>query len=536
MVAIVGAMLTLVIAAWSQNLVEQRTHERFARLADQTVLNTQNRLDTYVALLNGASGLFSASDEVTEAEFARYAAQLELERRYPGVQGLGYAARIDRRAPRHPGRMLSALPAGVRPWPGPSPESAIVYLLPKDRRNRAALGFDMMSEPIRREAMDRARDLGVPAASGRVVLVQELDHDKQPGFLIYTPVYARGSTPETVADRRADLIGWVYSPFRAHDLFRQVFAGTGLLDQVDVEVFDAAAGEAGLLFSSPTVESRRPSRFRVERRLDVAGRTWVMQLRANEGFPAPPWWRTALPILLAGFALTATSAAAARAQANGLARAQAAETEALRAKSKAEFLLREVNHRVANSLQLVSSLVALQAEAVKDPGARAALQDTRARILAVGRVHQRLYGDDGAGHVDLKAYLQHLVVELAESLEGAGPRLQFRGEREVLVDADMAVGVGVAVAELVTNAAKYAYPDGRPGEIRVRLEPHGPRLEVCVEDDGVGMAPGAKPAGSGLGMKVVRAMAADLTADLEVGSGPDGGLRVSLIFVPKRQG
>jgi CHASE1-domain containing sensor protein len=87
-----------------------------------------------------------------------------------------------------------------------------------DRRNRAAIGYDMFTDPTRRATMERARDSGQPAASGIVTLVQELDADKQPGFLIYVPVYD-GPTPRRIDRRRARLRGFVYSPFRAGDLF-----------------------------------------------------------------------------------------------------------------------------------------------------------------------------------------------------------------------------------------------------------------------------------------------------------------------------
>src|SRR5205814_5842056 len=100
---------------------------------------------------------------------------------------------------------------------------SITFLEPLDKRNAAALGYDMYTEPVRREAMDAAWTNGALAASGKVRLVQEIGGPEQAGFLVYLPVYNNRRTPPTVAERKADLYGFVYAPFRADDLLHAVF-------------------------------------------------------------------------------------------------------------------------------------------------------------------------------------------------------------------------------------------------------------------------------------------------------------------------
>lgn len=196
---------------------------------------------------------------------------------------------------------------------------------------------------------------------------------------------------------------------------------------------------------------------------------------------------------------------------------EAAERELRRSRDELErlaarqsLLLREVNHRVANSLQLIGSLLELQARRVRDPDARAVLRAAVERVDAVGRVHRRLYTSDDVEHVRMDQYLAGLVEELRRSV-GAEEALRpiFLSADPVAVETDRAVSIGLIVNEWVTNAVKYAYAPGTPGEIRVSF--HGAEnapKRLVVEDDGAGQpgdAPG--PRGSGLGGLIVDAMA-----------------------------
>ena len=198
-------------------------------------------------------------------------------------------------------------------------------------------------------------------------------------------------------------------------------------------------------------------------------------------------------------------------------RRQAADAEdALRAgNQRLQALLREVNHRVANSLQLVSAFVQFQAAALDDEVARAALRDTQRRIEAVGQIHRRLYTSDDVQSVDMAAYLDALVHELQESWGGAlGARLKLTAE-PIRLATDRAVSLGVIVNELITNACKYAYAPGEEGEVRVSLvHADEGKLRLTVEDDGRGLASGAAAQGTGLGARVIRAMADSLGAEL----------------------
>jgi two-component sensor histidine kinase len=201
-----------------------------------------------------------------------------------------------------------------------------------------------------------------------------------------------------------------------------------------------------------------------------------------------------------------------------------AEEDLRRSNERLEALLREVNHRVANSLQLVSALVHMQSSALTDPGAKAALDDTQRRIVAVAQVHRSLYSGEGVETVAMDDYLAALLAELEQAWSTpAAPRTLRLDSEPIEMATDRAVSLGVIVNELVSNACKYAYAPGLPGEVRVSLQREGAgTFRLCVEDDGCGIDPAAAPRGTGLGTKVIRAMAKSLQAKLDYDAGHRG--------------
>lgn len=192
-----------------------------------------------------------------------------------------------------------------------------------------------------------------------------------------------------------------------------------------------------------------------------------------------------------------------------------AEAELRASNARLEAMLSEVNHRVANSLQLVSAMIGLQKGVMTDAHAREALEDTQRRIRAIAQVHRRLYTANDVEQVDLRDYLGALVEELGESWSSdALPRTLTLTAEPIRVKTDRAVSIGVIVTELVTNACKYAYP-GAAGEVRISVAQGDGHCLLAVEDDGCGMAADQKPQGTGLGAKLIRAMAQSLQTVVE---------------------
>jgi two-component sensor histidine kinase len=187
------------------------------------------------------------------------------------------------------------------------------------------------------------------------------------------------------------------------------------------------------------------------------------------------------------------------------------------ARERAEVLLAEVNHRVANSLQLVAALVRMQVRSVTDASARDALLETQSRINAISLIHKSLYTSGDVTSVALNDYLGAMLANLETAMKKEGHTAILKCYLEpVSLRTDASVNLGVAVQELVTNAFKYAYPEDRPGEVRVRLKRlDGGKAELTVEDDGVGIAPNGRHAGTGLGSKIIQTMASALQTHVE---------------------
>jgi two-component sensor histidine kinase len=179
-----------------------------------------------------------------------------------------------------------------------------------------------------------------------------------------------------------------------------------------------------------------------------------------------------------------------------------------------EVLLREVNHRVGNSLQIIASLLHLQANSATQEGVKAALTNAMGRVAAVAQVHRRLYTSHDLKSVLLNQYLESLLEDLRRSAEGNKmSRLTLRAE-PIEIDPDRAVAIGIIVNELIMNAVKYAYPEGA-GPIYVELKALDEDLLLTISDDGVGLNVKVDPRSTGMGQRIVSAMAAKLEASVE---------------------
>jgi PAS domain S-box-containing protein len=216
----VGLLWTVFASYQVKRAIEREWASQFAFTCEQATLRIQDRLDAYSLVLRGGAALFAATGMVSREEWRAYVETLRISGSVPGGQGLGFnlmvpaddlAAHIERiRGEGFPD--YTVFPPGERPFYVP-----VVFIEPFRDRNLRAFGYDVYTEPVRRAALEQARDTGKEALTGRIELVQEIGADRQAGILMFEPVYHSGAAVDTVEQRRAALVGWVSGAFRMND-------------------------------------------------------------------------------------------------------------------------------------------------------------------------------------------------------------------------------------------------------------------------------------------------------------------------------
>lgn len=195
-----------------------------------------------------------------------------------------------------------------------------------------------------------------------------------------------------------------------------------------------------------------------------------------------------------------------------------------------EILLKELQHRVKNNLNIISSLLGLELDRLTDEHARKIFINAQSRIRSMSVIYEQLYNSAGLDTVDLSAYIKELSDSLIKTyaIEAGSIKLVFRVS-EVMIDMKRAVSIGLILNELITNALKYAYPAGSKGEIRIDLEKSDGEIMLCISDDGTGMPDGYKlKTADSLGIRLVRMLTEQLGGSLNIES--KKGTSVSLTF------
>jgi PAS domain S-box-containing protein len=278
------AGLAVTWIAWraAQQQAENYARLRFDIRVAEVSQALRGRMIDYEQVLRGAVGLFAASVEVDRGEWAAYVATLELQSTYPGIRALGYAPYV---------RAKGAEPA----------RAPVKYLEPLDEVNRPVIGLDLYAERERRTAMERARDTAEPVATARLVLLQDRNSAPQPAFLVFLPVYKR-MTPASLAERRAEITGFVYGAFRVADLMRGTLGET---PGVHLRLLDMTERAAPVvLFESDRAMLQGEPRFATAEAIIFRGRTWRLEAGALPSFHAET--ATDRPLIVLGGGLATT--------------------------------------------------------------------------------------------------------------------------------------------------------------------------------------------------------------------------------------
>ncbi|MDP2153914.1 MAG: CHASE domain-containing protein [Methylotenera sp.] len=258
-----------------------------------------SRINDRIALqekaLLSVVGLFKASDTVERNEFYNFVSAMRVADNYPGMQGLGYSVVVhpeDKNEHIDSVRRDGFLDYNITPEGKRELYTSIIYLEPFDWRNQRAFGYDMFTERVRREAMSKARDTGEATISGKVKLLQESNEKVQPGFLMYVPVYKNRTQNNTIEERRAHILGWVYSPFRMYDLM------DGTLGKVNpnlaIRIYDGNVASNDKLLYSTQVQPEyhnKDLQFFSTTLVSINKHDWLVSVSALPAFKATGSWQ-----------------------------------------------------------------------------------------------------------------------------------------------------------------------------------------------------------------------------------------------------
>lgn len=480
LVRFVGLVILLAtLAAATASFLYNQSEE--ADRAERVAAHVNMRLHDHVAVLKGVRALYQSDAAASGPGIRAYLAALQPQVQAPGMEGVGIAAAMRADTPAAvEAKLRENYGRDIKVWPTTDQPVGFVVVLvePYTPRRDAALGFDMYSEPTRRAAMRRAWQTGQPAASGIVQLAQEKGVKvKQPGFLIYVPVYARapaGTNPETIAtsgDSRP-IEAFVYAPFRTNDMMQAVL-GTQL-DTIDgIEIFAGEGPSAPLVFRKGTMGWDAQEQI-----LHVADRQWTMRIsygRLLERLGRP------IAILIFGIALALLATQLHRVQRRRIDAFQALAAEKARHAEDRELMIGEMAHRMKNAFARIGALarITLRESASLDEfetkfdGRMRALSDAK-QMLVTGAVD----------NVELGKIVRR-------ELELAGwpsDRLAATTGPDVRLDDEGAQALSLAIHEFVTNSIKYGALSGQ-GDLAVAWRRDGGDVEFSWIETGLPETP-----------------------------------------------
>jgi len=303
---ILVAALGITGLAWNheRQVTQKALQSQFDFLLRETIGRVEQRMATYEQMLRGVQGLLAITEPTDRDAFSNYVGALQFDPNFASIQAVGIIKRVPAAlAPSHVASMRRLgfndyviQPAGVREVYAP-----VIQREPYVGRNRMRPGFDAWSDPVRRSAMERARDSGMAAISGKVQLVVDSGADAPAGFVMYMPIYTRGQAQDNLAGRRAHLAGWIFASFRMSDVIASLYGEKppGLA----FSLFDGVEPtEAALLYRAAETRSR-PAAFAANEYLVVGGNTWTLSVRSQDDFETRFGRNSALIIAATGVSL-----------------------------------------------------------------------------------------------------------------------------------------------------------------------------------------------------------------------------------------
>lgn len=498
----------IVISGWAyaglNDAVDQNFETTFSREVTSNQDDISEQLTRYSEVLLGGVAVFKASDDVSREEWTQYARVFQSQSMLPGLGALGFSKVVN-------ADQLDMVEEQVHAegYPDfkifprdPSREvyTTIYYIEPFDPANSKAFGYDMFSDPTRREAMVRARDTGQPSITAKVTLLQDQGRaTHQAGFLLYIPVYANGSTVDTVEQRRSALVGYVYAPVRAGDLLNGI---SHIKDKpsIAVAVFDGESTDKNnLIYASKNIDQFATTDSKIHKKqvvLQINGHAWTSVYYANESLAEIPSTQQPAIVLAIGVILSMLLAVLLFGIMNNRAKQEimAHNAEMLNVKdgliSLASHQLRTPATAVKQYIELVlEGYVGKVPKAQRDMLEKAVKSNDRQletidQILYVSRLD--------AGRLRMQIEPTSIAALVRDIVAEQRPQFAQRKQKiSVKLDTkipDISIDrryTRMCVENLLSNAAKYTHNGGK---VFVVVSKQEDSVRILVRDTGVGIA------------------------------------------------
>ena len=486
----------------------QRSDARLQSRATAIAGALERRANASSAYLRAGAALLASLDDVPPARFRRFVSELRLDADYRGAEGIGWATIV------RPGEeaafealLQEGSPVATRLYPkldGSQPFAVpVTFLQPDTERNRRALGFDMYSEPTRREALQEAEQTARPTATRAVVLRQE-GADDEPGFLIYMPVFEAAP-----GGRR--LRGFIFSPFNGADFLSSALeledAGS-----YGVTLYDGQGTDRSVIATAGSREEGDLAAVRET--VSIANRPFTLQLvRADQvGLSGLSMATLVFGLLVAGLSMLLVRMLTQQAVEDEASLAWFEEQASIR-----NSLTRELNHRVKNTLANVLSIIALTRRRATDIGDFADSLDGRIRALSA--THDLLTQSDW-GTTPIRSVIEAELLPYAQDTDHT---VDLRGPDVELAPND-ALSLGLAMHELATNASKYGSLSQPGGTVQVAWVLQTPTMvRVDWQESGGPPVKADEERGRGFGTDLIeRIVANELRHPVELTFDPKG--------------
>ena len=496
---------------------------RFGNQVSRLNGTVENRIKLYTAMLKGGRGFIETSKDLNREKFAVYIGSLDLPNRYPGIQGIGFSQyfpasereSVIKKIQSEGYADFKIFPEGERAF-----YTSIVYLVPFNELNRVALGYDMFSEKVRREAMERARDSGDAAASGKVELLQINDEQRPTGFLMYLPIYENGIVPNLPEQKEKNLRGFIYSPFQARNFLNEIYENVPDKD-IKIEIFDQQIQPSNLLVETVNNSEKDTSGvldeiYTTKQEIDVGGRKWILQYHSLPDFAeqSSVGWTPLIFLCGIGFSFLlfgmtyweAASRAKVQKTAAELFESQKERERLFENEKKARHIAEQasltkdefiaiVSHELKTPLNAIAGWTRiLKTDDVSNQTKNLALQKIDKNLrLQVGLVDQLLsYSEIISGKVNLyndNINFSDIFDQVCNEVEATAKEKSVEFIKENCLNQQLVAGdrekLKVAFGNLLSNAVKFT-PNG--GVINATVSESDNFIEIRIKDNGRGIS------------------------------------------------